>query len=65
MTEKKRGGNIREGDIKDHNPLKRVRIEEAREREADDELKDYKARYEQYVKEWEECQGHCCDWDTK
>lgn len=58
---KKPNGNVREGDIKESNPLRRVRIEEARRQEADQELKEY----QKHFKDWEESQGYCCDWDTK
>lgn len=59
---KKNSGNIREGDIREHNPARKVRIDNIRKDEADNELKEYL----KHKKEWdEENQGYCCDWDTK
>lgn len=58
---KKNNGNIREGDIREHNPIRKVRIEQARKEEADQELKEYHRLF----REWEEEQGYCRDWNIK
>lgn len=66
MTNKKQGGNVREGDIREHSPLRKIRIDEVRKQEAEQELEEYRRRYQEYVKEWEEeRQGQCGEWETK
>lgn len=51
---KKHNGNVREGDIREHNPLRKRRINDIRDEEAQQEMNEYWKQTSQSKKNYDD-----------